>query len=113
MKNLKRAEIRKILMEEVINASEMSEFSTSKSGKKVKSAGNKIMSAGKSILDIAEDQTGKMRSTLGSISEFVYKVGNALSKMDELEEGATVAENLPTVQELKKLYKEIQNLERL
>ncbi len=111
MKKLNRSRLRKLLMEEVLNASEMAQFSGSKSGKKVKSAGGKIMTAGKSIRDIAEDQTGKMRSTLGSISEFVYKVGDALARMDELDEGETVADKLPTIQELKKLYKEIQSYE--
>jgi hypothetical protein len=112
MKNISRQHLRKILMEEVLNASEMAQFSGSKSGRAVKKAGAKIMTAGKSIRDIAEDQTGKMRATLGSLSEFVYKMGSALERMDHLEEGETVAENLPTVQELKKLYKEIQSLEK-
>ena len=54
-----------------------------------------------------------MRRTLGSISEFVYKVGEALSSIDSLDEneGATLAEKLPTVSELKKLQKELQRLE--
>ncbi len=112
MKNLNRKAIRRMLMEEVLNASEMAQFSESKSGRAVKKAGSKIMTAGKSIRDIAEDQTGKMRETLGSLSEFVYKMGSALERMDHLEEGETVAESLPTVQELKKLYKEILNLEK-
>ena len=55
MKALDRKAIRKILMEEVLNASEMTQFSGSKSGKAVKKAGAKIMTAGKSIRDIAED----------------------------------------------------------
>jgi len=112
MKNLDRRRLRIMLMEEVLNASEMAQFSGSKSGKAVKKAGAKIMTAGKSIRDIAEDQTGKMRSTLGRLSEFVYKMGSALERMDNLEEGETVADNLPTIQELKSLYKEIQNLEK-
>ena len=112
MKNLNRRDLRKILMEEVLNASEMAEFSGSKSGKAVKKAGAKIMTAGKSIRDIAQDQTGRMRGTLASLSEFVYKMGSALERMDQLEEGETVAESLPSVQELKKLYKEIQSLEK-
>jgi hypothetical protein len=99
-------------MEEVLNASEMSQFSESKSGKAVKKAGAKIMTAGKSIRGIAEDQTGKMRETLGHLSEFVFKMGSALERMDRLEEGETVAENLPSIQELKKLYKEIVSLEK-
>lgn len=112
MKNLNRSKLRQILVEEVINASEMGQFSGSKSGKAVIKAGAKIMTAGKSIRDIAEDQTGRMRETLGSLSEFVYKMGSALERMDRLEEGETVAESLPSVQELKKLYKEIVSLEK-
>ena len=112
MKNLNRRDLRRLLMEEVLNASEMAQFSESKSGKAVKKAGAKIMTAGKSIRDIAADQTGNMRHTLGSLSEFVYKMGSALERMDSLEEGETVAESLPSMQELKKLYKEIQKLEK-
>ncbi len=73
MKNLNRAALRRVLMEEVLNASEMAEFSGSKSGKAVKKAGAKIMTAGKSIRDIAQDQTGRMRGTLASLSEFVIR----------------------------------------
>ena len=115
--NLDRKKIRALILEELLNSeeptSEMQQFSSSKSGKKVISAGNKIKNAGKQIHELALDQTGRMRTTLGNISEFVYKVGNALSEINNLEEGTTVAEMLPTTQELKKLYKEIQSLEKL
>ena len=47
MKNLNRTALRRVLMEEVLNASEMSEFSVSKSVKAVKKAGTKIINAGK------------------------------------------------------------------
>ena len=117
MKKLNRKQVRSVILEELLKSdeprSEMSEFSSSRSGKKVISAGNKIRSAGKSINELAMDQTGRMRETLGNISEFVYKVGSALSEINNLEEGATVADMLPSAQELKKLYKEIQKLEQL
>ena len=75
-----------LILEELLNSeeptSEMQQFSSSKSGKKVINAGNKIKSAGKSIHELALDQTGRMRETLGNISEFVYKVGNALSEIN-------------------------------
>ena len=116
MKNLNRRNLRKILMEEaetvVSESSEMKQFAASKSGKKVKSAGDKIKSAGKSIREIALDQTGKMRSTLGEISSFVFKLGNALSELDGMEDGDTVADLMPSPQDLKKLIKEIQALEK-
>jgi len=117
MKKLNRRQVRKVLIEELLKTdeptSEMQQFSNSKSGKKVMTAGNKIKSAGKSIYDIAEDQTGAMRNTLVNVSEFVYKVGNALSEINNLEEGVNVADMLPTTQELKRLYKEIQKIEKL
>ena len=118
MKKLNRRQVRKVLLEELLRSdeptSEMKQFSESKSGKKVINAGNKIKSAGKSIHELSMDQTGNMRRTLGNISEFVYKVGEALAGIDTLEEDeGSVADRLPTVNELKKLYKEIQKLEKL
>jgi len=92
--------------------SEMREFSRSRSGKKVMAAGSKIRSAAGVISDIAEDQTGSMRKTLYSISEFVEKVGSALSVIDVLEEGTSATDQLPTVQELRQLHRDIQKLEK-
>jgi hypothetical protein len=115
--NLDRKKIRALILEELLNSeeptSEMQQFSESKSGQKVIKAGEKIKGAGKSIHELALDQTGRMRETLGNVSKFVYKVGNALSEINNLEEGTNVADMLPTTQELKKLYKEIQNLEKM
>ena len=114
---LNRAQIRKVILEElsapVDKASEMQQFAESKSGKKVMNAGNKIKSAGKSIYDISQDQTGNMRQTLGTVSKFVYELGNALSGMDNLEEGESVSSKLPTVQEFKNVLKELQKLEKM
>ena len=110
-------QIRRMIAEELLRAddpgSEMRQFSNSNPGKKVIKAGNKIMSAGKAINALAYDQTGKMRHALGNVSEFVYKLGEALSSINSLEEGETVESKLPTVQELKQLKKELQKLEQL
>jgi hypothetical protein len=114
---LYRKEIRRVILEELVSSgekvSEMEQFSKSKSGKKVMNAGNKIKSAGKSIYEISEDQTGTMRETLGKVSRFVYELGNALSGMDNLEEGESVSSKLPTVQEFKSVLKELQKLEKM
>ena len=100
------------LLEGEMRESEMREFSRSKSGKKVESAGRKILAAGSTIGQVAEDQTGKMRETLHRVSEFVQKVGASLGGLGTLEEGYSVTENLPSVQELKQLIKDIQKLEK-
>ena len=116
MSQLTRNDVKRI-MEELLRTeeptSEMSEFSGSGPGKKVMKEGRKVMSAGKAINELAYRQTGNMRKTLGNISEFVYKVGSALSSLNELEEGESITQRLPTVQELKQLHKEIQRLEKL
>ena len=115
--NVTRKLIRKIIMEELLRTdeprSEMSEFSASNPGKKVMKEGKRIMTAGKAINSLAYEQTGRMRNSLANISEFVYKVGEALSSIDTLEEGESVSGKLPTISELKQLHKEIQKLEKL
>jgi len=100
------------LLEGDVRESEMREFSRSKSGKRVESAGRKILAAGSTISEVAGDQTGKMRETLHRVSEFVQKVGSSLGGLGTLEEGYSVTEGLPTVQELKQLIKDIQVLEK-
>ena len=92
--------------------SEMRQFSDSRSGKKVMSAGNKISSAGNSIYEIAVDQTGGMRQTLERVSEFVSKLGESLSGLNSLEEGVSITDSLPTVNEFKQIIKDIQKLEK-
>ena len=114
---LTRETIREIIIEELLRSdepsSEMHQFSSSNPGKKVMKAGGKIMAAGKSINALAYEQTGRMRETLGNVSEFVYKVGEALAGIDSLNEDESVAGKLPTVSELKRLQKELQRLEKL
>ena len=109
-----RGHIRRLIMEEMLDStSEMRQFTGSRSGKKVMQQGNKIRSAASAIRDVAEDQTGSMREALHQIAEFVGKVGNSLSGLNELDEGDTATSLLPTVQELKRLGKSIQKLEKL
>jgi len=101
-----------MLLEVEERESEMNEFVASRGGSKVMNAGRKIQSAGKSILDVANDQTGNMRRTLYTMSEFVEKVGAALSELGSLNEGESAADLLPTASELKRLQREIKRLER-
>jgi len=114
---LNRKEIRKVILEELTasgdRVSEMEQFAKSKSGKKVMKTAEAIKRAGVSMHEIAEDQTGSMRNTLGKVSKFVYELGNALSGMDNLEEGESVSSKLPTVQEFKSVLKELQKLEKM
>ena len=116
MKITKR-QLRHILVEELLKTdepgSEMRQFSSSNPGKKVVKAGEKIKSAGKTINDLAYEQTGKARATLSHIAEFTYKLGEALATINEIEEGSSVSEKLPTIAELKQLHKEIQRLEKI
>ena len=107
-----------MLIEELLKTdgeprSEMHQFSGSKAGKKVMRAGERIKSAGRSINDLAHEQTGTTRSTLASVAEFAYKLGEALAMMNEIDEGSSVSDRLPTVSELRKLHKEIKKLEKL
>ena len=118
MPKLEREEIRAIILETMLSSkgdkrvSEMKEFSKSKSGKRVMQAGMKIKSASGAIREVAEDQTGSMRSTLSRIAEFVTKLGESLSGLDSLSEGSSMTETLPTLAELKQLRKDIERLEK-
>ena len=109
--------LKKLILEELLKSdelsSEMKQFSGSNPGKKVMKAGEKIKSAGASINQLAYEQTGKIRETLSHVAEFAYKFGEALSSMNDLEEGVSITEALPTVAELKRLHKEIARLEKL
>lgn len=94
------------------NKSEMKQFSETKSGKKVAEAGRKIKSAGILIKEMADNQTGKMSSTLENISEFVEKLGGTLESLQMLDENESLTSGLPTLQEFKKLHKSIADLEK-
>ena len=93
--------------------SELKQFSSSNAGKKLEKAGNTIMKAGSAINDLAYEQTGSARRALNSVAEFSYKLGEAISSINDLDEGMSMTETLPTVSELKRLYKEIQKLEKI
>ena len=113
MYKLNKYQLRKLLLEEYKKQTEMKQFASSRSGQKFANEGKKIRSAGIKIRDLAEDQTGKMRETLYNVSEFVEKLGNSLSGINELnEEGTSTTDSLPTVNELKKLIKAIRTLEK-
>ena len=117
MKKLNRSQIRSVILNElktpIAQLSEMEQFAKSKSGKKVMKTAESIKKAGITMNEIAQDQTGAMRNTLGSVSKFVYELGNALSGMDNLTEGESVSSKLPTVAEFKSVLKELQKLEKM
>ncbi len=116
MTKLNRTQLKRILIEELMpsdQASEMEEFSRSKSGKRVMKTGESIKKCGMTMREVALDQTGLMRKSLGTMSEFMYKIGNALSGMNELKENESMSSKLPTLQEYKALLKELQKLEKM
>ena len=117
MKNLNRRQIRKVLMEELVGSgekgSEKNQFAKSKSGNKVIKTAETIKKAGATMYEVAQDQTGAMRETLGNVSKFVYEMGCALSEMNNLEEGESVSNRLPSVQEYKNLLKQMERLEKM
>jgi methionine synthase I (cobalamin-dependent) len=92
--------------------SQMRQFSETKSGKRVAEAGHKINKAGVLIREVGADQVGPMAESLNNIAEFVENFGASLSGMNELHEDSSLTETLPTVQEFKKVLKEIQKLEK-
>ena len=93
--------------------SQIHQFSETKSGKRVAEAGQKIKKAGGLIREVGEDQVGAMAESLNNIAEFVEKMGGSLSGLgDELNEDSSLTETLPTLQEFKKVLKEIQKLEK-
>tara|TARA_B100001113_G_C21009552_1_gene578644 strand:+ start:521 stop:850 length:330 start_codon:yes stop_codon:yes gene_type:complete len=108
---MKRSQLRKIILEEYKKVSELKEFASSRGGKKFSQAGHKISSAGASIRELANEQTGTMRETLYNVSEFVEKLGESIRGINDLEEGMSTENTLPTVAELKKLIKSIKRLE--
>jgi len=101
-----------IILEQEDRESELREFSQGRGGNNVRKAGGKIASAASMIQQEAQIQTGKMRETLFNISEFVEKVGSSLANLGSLSEESSMADDLPTVAELKRLQKDIQKLER-
>jgi len=115
---LTRSKLRKIINEEVLLAenedrvSEIKQFSRTRSGKNVRREGTRIKAAGESIAKEIDQQTGRMQETVRIISEFVTDVGEALEGIGMLNEGDMSSDKLPSSADLKRLYKEIQKLER-
>lgn len=105
-----RRTLRRLILEEMERISEMEEFSGSKSGKAFMKEGNRICSSAKKIYEISEDQTGEARRTLQEIAQFVNKVGQGISSINDLSEGGTESK-LPSVQEFKSMIKAINKLE--
>ena len=114
LRNIILKESKRVLREQDERESELREFSRGRGGNNVRKSGKKISSAANQIVAEAEIQTGKMRETLYNISEFVGKVGAALEGLGSLDEGDSIsmADTLPTVQELRRLQKEIARLEK-
>lgn len=102
--------LRKLILEEMERISEMEEFAGSKSGKAFTKEGARICASAKKIAEIASDQTGTSRRTIHQIAEFVNKIGQGISGINDLSEGGT-ADKLPTVQEFKSMIKAINKLE--
>ena len=107
-------ESKKVILEQAERMPELHEFARGRGGNNVRKSGAKISSAAGQIMAEAEIQTGKMRETLYNISEFVSKVGAALEGLGALDEGDSIsmAETLPSVQELRRLQKDIARLEK-
>jgi len=117
MKKLNRNQVRKVLLEELIASGDKMSEAINSSKRTfltwVMKTAETIKKAGVTMHEIAQDQTGAMRNTLGKVSKFVYEMGNALSGIDSLEEGESVSSKLPTVQEFKNVLKELQKLEKM
>ena len=113
-----KTQLRRMMRESLIITdepeSELSQFASSKSGRGCAKAGAKVSSAASSLRDLGDNQTGKMRIALYGLSEFVGKIGNTLSSLNELDEGEeSSGSKLPTVGELKRIQKLIKELEKI
>jgi len=109
--SLNRRTLRRLILEEVEKISEMQEFSESKSGTAFMKEGENIKKSAKKIYEIGADQTGKARRTLHEIAQFVHKVGEGISGINDLSEGGTESK-MPSLQEYKSLLKAISELEK-
>ncbi len=112
LRRIIREESKNVLREQSEREPELREFARGRGGNNVRKSGAKISSAANQIMAEAEIQTGKMRETLYNVSEFVGKIGEALAGLGSLEEGSSMADSLPTVQELRRLQKDIARLEK-
>ena len=114
LRQIIKEEKKKIISEaESKRTSELKQFSASRSGRKVESAGKKITGAARAIYEVHEDQTGYMRESLGKLSEFLGKIGNTLGNLSMIEEGKSINEGLPTIQEYKEVQKMLERLQKV
>lgn len=105
-----RKTLRRLILEEIERISEMEEFAGSKSGRAFTKEGDRIKGSAKKIYEISEDQTGFAKATLREVAQFVHKVGEGISGINDLSEGNTESK-MPTVQEYKSMLKAINKLE--
>ena len=115
-----RRQLRKIILEEKSRlieqydeerVSELSEYSSSKSGQRLMQEGLRVAKAGRSISELALEQTGGMRRGLNEIGTFVENLGGALENINSVSEGSST-DSFPTVSEFKRMIKEIKRLEK-
>ena len=90
--------------------SEMEEFAGSKGGQAFSREGRKICESAKKMHEIGSNHTGTARRTIHEIAQFVNKIGEGISGINDLSEGGTV-ERLPTIKEFKSMIKAINKLE--
>ena len=108
--SLNRNKLRKLILEEIEKISEMEEFAGSKSGRAFTKEGDRIKSSAKKLFELGSDQTGNMGRTIKEVAQFVHKVGEGISGINDLSEGGT-GSRMPTVQEYKSMLKAIKKLE--
>ena len=119
---MNRSQLKKLIIEEKFEQllealdpdykSEMKEFAETKGGKTVMQAGAKIRSAGHSIRETGMQHTGKTRSTLETVANFVEGLGTALERINNLDEGETTGNTLPTIAEYRSAIKAVSKLEK-
>jgi hypothetical protein len=117
---LSRRQLRKMILEEKARlveqnnderVSELSEYSSSKSGQRLMQEGGRIKKSGVNINELAYEQTGHMRRGLIEIGQFVENLGSALENINSVSEGSST-DRFPTIGEFKRMIKEIKRLEK-
>ena len=105
-----RKTLRRLILEEMERISEMEEFAGSKGGQSFCKEGSKICESAKKMYAIGSDHTGTARNTIHEIAQFVNKIGEGISGINDLSEGGTESK-MPTIQEFKSMNKAINKLE--
>ena len=108
--SLNRKTLRRLILEEMERISEMEEFAGSKGGQAFCKDGSKICESERKMHEIGSNHTGMARKTIQEIAQFVNKIGEGISGINDLSEGGTV-NKLPTIQEFKSMIKAINKLE--